>query len=74
MHVKIDDKTYIPLWTAVAGFIFTGGLLIQGTFYIGGVDARLERIEARLGIVAGVDPCPIETDEEEETDYAMVGR
>lgn len=50
MPARIDDKTTIPLIWVIG--LMMGGIAstVTGTFWVSTVNARLSRIEAKLGI------------------------
>lgn len=47
---KIDEKTSVPLNVVMTGFSVALGVAVAGTFWVASVNARLARIEDKLGI------------------------
>lgn len=71
--MKIDERTYVPLVWMVISFFSMGSIIVSGSFWVKGVDDRLQRIERRLGISPVAEKktdSPVEVDEDQETDYA----
>lgn len=48
--MKIDEKTVVPLGWMIGGLAAVVGATIVGAFWVFSVDARLGRIEQKLGI------------------------
>lgn len=50
MTAKIDEKTVVPLSWLLVGFAFGLAPVMAATFWVAGVNNRLQRIEQKLGI------------------------
>lgn len=47
---KINDSTTVPFYWLIAAVIFCCGASCTGAYYVFTVDARLTRIERKMGI------------------------
>lgn len=44
----INEKTYVPLLWMVVSFFAVSSILVSGSFWVRGVNDRLQRIEEKL--------------------------